>query len=208
MEGVLGLNEIFLIGNNIRRFRKSKGLSQKEVARILNISQSTYSRYENNIIEPSNKEMDQLCELFEITKYELIVDEKTAAEHGFILPKAKLDASILTEWSPVNDVRENTTMFIMLESQKLNEKGLSQVLHFVNELTEQTEYLYYGENNEKKRKEIDSAETEEKQVQPIDNKPQGNLTMETSINNNDSSENNEKEKTDREKKNFSTDSSI
>lgn len=48
------------IGNNLKKLRKSRKLTQDEVAKILNISRQAYCRYENNQREIS---LDFLCVL-------------------------------------------------------------------------------------------------------------------------------------------------
>ena len=49
----MGVNDIIKVGSNIKKIRKDKKMSQKDMAKILNIPCSTYSNYENNNREPS-----------------------------------------------------------------------------------------------------------------------------------------------------------
>lgn len=49
----MGVNDFIKIGNRIKRLRLEKGLSQREVAKALELPYSTYSNYENNNREPS-----------------------------------------------------------------------------------------------------------------------------------------------------------
>lgn len=55
------------IGNNLKRLRKTKKLTQEDVAKVLNISRQAYCRYENNQRELSLSTLCQLADLFEET---------------------------------------------------------------------------------------------------------------------------------------------
>ena len=59
------------IGKNLKEARKFKGLTQKEVAIILNMTQQQYSRFENGIFELNYDQILTLCALYDITPNEL-----------------------------------------------------------------------------------------------------------------------------------------
>lgn len=59
------------IGENLKQARKDKGLTQKEVAAILHMTQQQYSRFENGIFELNYEQILTLCKLYEITVSEL-----------------------------------------------------------------------------------------------------------------------------------------
>lgn len=60
-----------LIGENLKLARKSKKLTQKDVAAKLFMTQQQYSRFENGIFELNYGQILSLCELFEVTPNEL-----------------------------------------------------------------------------------------------------------------------------------------
>ena len=60
-----------IIGNNLKEARKFKGLTQKEVAQLLRMSQQQYSRFENGVFELNYSQILALCELLEVTPNEL-----------------------------------------------------------------------------------------------------------------------------------------
>lgn len=60
-----------LIGNNLKEARKFKGMTQKEVATTLGMTQQQYSRFENGVFELNYQQILALCELYEITPNEL-----------------------------------------------------------------------------------------------------------------------------------------
>lgn len=69
---------------NLREWRKKSGLTQKEISKILNVSQNTYSQYETGKIEPDIKNIIKLANIFKIPtdlllerKWETIIFETT-----------------------------------------------------------------------------------------------------------------------------------
>lgn len=59
------------IGNNIKYARKSLGLTQKEVASQLKMTQQQYSRFENGIFELNYQQIIDICKLLHITPNEI-----------------------------------------------------------------------------------------------------------------------------------------
>ena len=58
--------------NNLAKYRKSKGLLQKDVARMLGIATNTYSCYETGTNEPSISILLNLADIFDVTVDELL----------------------------------------------------------------------------------------------------------------------------------------
>jgi transcriptional regulator with XRE-family HTH domain len=54
------------LGTQLRVHRKSNGLTQKEVADVLGISQSNFSKMENALLQPSAIQWMSFCQLVEI----------------------------------------------------------------------------------------------------------------------------------------------
>ena len=55
------------IGNNLKKLRKIKKLTQDDVAKVLNISRQAYCRYENNQRELPLSALCLLADFFEET---------------------------------------------------------------------------------------------------------------------------------------------
>lgn len=51
----------------LKELRKEAGYTQKQMAEMLNITQPTYSQYENNIIEPDIKTLIKIANIFDIS---------------------------------------------------------------------------------------------------------------------------------------------
>lgn len=58
--------------NNLAKYRKSKGLLQKDVAKMLGIATNTYCCYETGINEPSISVLLNLSDIFDVTVDELL----------------------------------------------------------------------------------------------------------------------------------------
>ena len=64
------------IGENLKAARKGKGLTQKQVAQQLFMTQQQYSRFENGVFELNYGQLLALCRLLETTPNDLYgVDE-------------------------------------------------------------------------------------------------------------------------------------
>ena len=59
------------VGNNIKLARKVKGLTQKQVALILHMTQQQYSRFENGVFELNYQQIVAICNLLNITPNEM-----------------------------------------------------------------------------------------------------------------------------------------
>ena len=63
-------------GNNIRKFRKAKGLSQENLAMLLNKTPATIARYETGEIIPNAEQIYLICNELGIYEYELFNSAK------------------------------------------------------------------------------------------------------------------------------------
>ena len=68
---VLDMEIAKVIGKNLKLARKYKGLTQKEVASVLRMTQQQYSRFENGVFELNYGQILYLCDLYDITPNEL-----------------------------------------------------------------------------------------------------------------------------------------
>lgn len=68
----MGINEIIKVGDNIKKFRKEKNISQKDMAKKLNMPSSTYSNYENNNREPNVLTLKKIADVLSIDVHDLL----------------------------------------------------------------------------------------------------------------------------------------
>lgn len=55
------------IKNRIKELRKEKGLTQKELAKLVNKSETGLASWEQGLSEPNVNDIRMLCEIFEVS---------------------------------------------------------------------------------------------------------------------------------------------
>lgn len=65
------MNMSKMVGENIKRARKELGLTQKEVASLLRMTQQQYSRFENGVFELNYQQIIEICKLLNTTPNEI-----------------------------------------------------------------------------------------------------------------------------------------
>ena len=69
--------------NNIRRFRESKGMTQRDLAKYLNVTQQTIYKYENEIASPSIATLQALSDCFRVSVDDIMGDfEVDISQHS------------------------------------------------------------------------------------------------------------------------------
>ncbi|MBF7091216.1 helix-turn-helix transcriptional regulator [Flavobacterium sp. ALJ2] len=63
------------VGNKLKELRKSKNMSQEQVADYLHLSQSAYARIERGESSSWASHANKICEFFEITPEELVTND-------------------------------------------------------------------------------------------------------------------------------------
>lgn len=62
-----------MIGDNIRKFRKKKGLSQDNLARLANIPYTTLTKIESNVVKrPSVQNIAKIAKALDVVIEELL----------------------------------------------------------------------------------------------------------------------------------------
>lgn len=96
--------------------RTEKGLSQRETARLMQISQGTYNNWENGRTQPSIEQLIALAELFSVSVDYLVGNSE---EYG-ALPNAT---------SLTNDERT-----LLKHFRKMNDEAKSSMLNFLEKI--------------------------------------------------------------------------
>lgn len=63
------------VGENIRRIRKEKGLTQKQLGERLNMTQSAIGQFENDKTSPKIETIDKIASALGVSPYEMIGEE-------------------------------------------------------------------------------------------------------------------------------------
>ena len=63
-------------GNKIYQRRKALGLTQQDIASVINVDRSTYSNYERGATEPDLKTLKKIADVLDVSVNVLLDDEK------------------------------------------------------------------------------------------------------------------------------------
>lgn len=85
-----------VVGNNLKKLRKAKSMSQEEVADHLKISQSAYARMERGESTSWATHFNKICQVFEISPEELVKKELgIAAYESLMNPDRQTEIAML-----------------------------------------------------------------------------------------------------------------
>lgn len=84
------------IGEKLLELRKTKGLSQEELAEQLNVTRQTVSKWETNQSTPDFDKIVPLCNLYGISANELLMGVKEEKERGDFTKDSKKKKALFT----------------------------------------------------------------------------------------------------------------
>lgn len=114
----MGINEYIQIGSTIKKIRKDRHISQKEMAEKLEIPYSTYSNYENNNREPKIETIEKIAKILDVPLAQLVGYEyyvtKKAQESCDILREAakEITPSLIKLSKKIKKVDDIVTTFL------------------------------------------------------------------------------------------------
>lgn len=139
----MGINEVIQVGNQIRKYRLEKGLSQKATAALARIPYSTYSNYENNNREPSLEQLEKIATALEIPIWKLLGISKQDALLAYNSDGYNYTRYDTSELSKVikKDVLYETRFNEMKKAfNSLNASGQQEAIKQIKMLTKIPEY--------------------------------------------------------------------
>lgn len=84
--------------NRLKVLRTSKNLKQNEVAKILNLSQGNYSRYENETLIPTTETLIALSNFYEVSIDYILGLDKSSED-------TKIQLNLITEY--IENIKKN-----------------------------------------------------------------------------------------------------
>lgn len=116
------------LGNKIKQLREENNMTQKEVARILEVEPGTISKYESNLIEPNIKSLKLLSDTFRITIDELIREDDDE-EYEFDISEIDILATIKEqqEMKLEGNLYHNTQIMFAYNSCHIEGNKISEV---------------------------------------------------------------------------------
>ena len=106
------------IGERIRIYRKSRGLSQEKLGEMIGAKQNTISSYENGTREPNRDTIEALADAFNCSLHDLIPDNKS------IVSSADWDPSSMS-WA---DHADDTTRILARGMAKMSPENRQKLL--------------------------------------------------------------------------------
>lgn len=123
------------IGKNIQKYRKEKGLTQKELASLCGIAQGTIQQYELGKREPRFDTLELIAAKLDVFIIDLLdIDELSPTQ----------------QFETLSDYKENDQDLNFLKTlyYSLNKKGKSKAIEQVEMLTKIPEYIEFDTKEE------------------------------------------------------------
>lgn len=117
-----------MLGNRIRQLRKSKHLTQQDVADHLKLAKSTISQYETGTNEPDAKTISQLAELFGVST-DYLITGKAKTDANSDIPREEQE---FLDW--VRDNLEGTFFYDFSKSPEEQKQEMMRSLRIIWEL--------------------------------------------------------------------------
>lgn len=101
-----------MIGDNIKRVREAKGLSQKEVISAIGMGAAQYSRIERGKTDPSVSTVEKIAKALGVTMAELFIEAKDVRDIS------TYDKTLMERVSLIDslDKEEQKTVFSILDA--------------------------------------------------------------------------------------------
>lgn len=123
------------IGESIKKIRKKKGITQKELANLTGLAEATIIRYEKNKFKPNLKQMERIAVALNVAPVDIV---------GFSYWDEKYDSKKLASESSAYDTIISTfgddVADTLHDFLSLNDEGQQKVRDYIDDLTEITKY--------------------------------------------------------------------
>ncbi len=129
------------LNQRLKKFRVASGLTQQQVADVLNLDRSTYAYYEAGKTTPDIKSVSKLVKIFNITYYDLVDEpepctevrdgatEEDATEVMRIYELSKAEKQLVINFRMLSAKQQEDLLFSLsssaLEKRKKTRKGQS-----------------------------------------------------------------------------------
>ena len=61
-----------VLAENLKRIRKERGMTQEQVAKMIPVDRTTYTKYESDVAEPHLANLLRLCDVLQTTPNDLL----------------------------------------------------------------------------------------------------------------------------------------
>ena len=125
-----------VVGRNIKRIRKEKGITQKELGKMLNISQAAIGQFESNKSNPKIETLEKIADCLSVPVAELLFAENDSVYDEMTPEELELSHEIHGV-----SLTEGPILEVIGSFMKLNEKGQQKVADYAKDLCSVKDYL-------------------------------------------------------------------
>mgnify|MGYP001687560337 CR=1 FL=1 len=126
--------------NRLKEKRKSKGYTQEQISKLLDIGQSAYAKWENGRTEPTLENIVKLSKILDTTTDELL-GRNINFRDTILNKKHKYDLSVLKESNIQNLYDLKITLAFDLLDESINTTILKEILMEKNQLNKEEESI-------------------------------------------------------------------
>lgn len=135
------------IGENIKKFRKAKGLTQERLAELSGLSTMSVRRYETNERTPNIKQLRAISATLGVMLSDLTNEDREGGGWDIDSQSAagrrskETGRTVSLENAAAGRFYSENELILLDEYRKLNEKGQKKAKEYIYDLTEQPKYL-------------------------------------------------------------------
>lgn len=123
------------VGENIRKIRKEKGLTQKQLFELSGIAEVTIRKYESGRITPKNPQVERLASAMNVSPVEIL-----GVDYWDSTINVQQIAKEATALDSVGAAYGEDTVAVLNDFLSLNETGRRKAAEYITDLTEQPKY--------------------------------------------------------------------
>ena len=153
------------VGDKLLDLRKKKGLSQEEVANLLNVSRQTISKWETGESKPDFDKIVPICNLYEISTNYLLTDE--VIEEKQVEEKSVKNNSSAKNIAIAVSLYISSIVFIILFAAVFNLPIIGVCLFFITIAVATGIIVYNAIVNKKPKKEMTKEEKTLKHIREV-----------------------------------------
>ena len=153
------------VGEKLLDLRKKKGLSQEEVANLLNVSRQTISKWETGESKPDFDKIVPICNLYEISTNYLLTDE--VIEEKQVEEKSVKNNSSAKNIAIAVSLYISSIVFIILFAAVFNLPIIGVCLFFITIAVATGIIVYNAIVNKKPKKEMTKEEKTLKHIREV-----------------------------------------
>jgi transcriptional regulator with XRE-family HTH domain len=122
-------------GRNISNIRKSRNLTQEELAKALNISRASLGMYETDKRNPDPEMLKKFANYFDVTIDYLLDMPDSGMNIQQISEAVKDDPELIEFWDMLKDREDLQILF--KQTKKLDSKGIQQIIRIIKAIEDE-----------------------------------------------------------------------